>query len=390
MSKPNHRRRLSLLALALFACLGVIPARPQTSGPSSAGLYSDAVVRSRVAVREMIERDGVPGVSVAVAVGGEVVWAEGFGLADLERRVPVTRETKFGIGSVTKSLTTALLGRLAEEGLVDWDAPVETYLPDFPHKNLKISTRLIAGHLSGLDDTFNGSRMYTTTHYASTSEALREILKEPLRHRPGERHFYATGSYTVIAGVMERAAGRDYHSLMRRHVIDPLGLKSTVPNDRRAIIPDRTAFYVREGDRAVNAPYFDPSFKWAGAGYLSTAEDVARFGAALLRPGFLKQSPVAELFRPLNTTAGEETGFGLGWRVGVDGKGRRIVHQPGGGPGISCWVVLYPEEGLVVAILSNQTGAPVGGRALDTIVDAFIEQKNRLGAPSAQQNLNTR
>ena len=385
MSKPIYRRCPSLLALALLAHLCVTPARPQTSGPPPAGRYAAAVPRSRAAVREMVEREGVPGVAVAVAVGGEVVWAEGFGFADLERRVPVTRETKFGIGSITKSLTTALLGRLAEEGLVDLDAPVETYLPDFPHKNLKISTRLIAGHLSGLDDTFNGSRMYTATHYATTSEALREILKEPLRHRPGERHLYATGSYTIIAGVMERAAGRDYHSLLRRYVLGPLGLKSTVPNDRKAVIPHRTAFYVREGARTINAPFFDPSFKWAGAGYLSTAEDVARFGAALLRPGFLRQSTVDELFRPLKTTAGEETGFGLGWRVGADGKGRRLVHQPGGGPGISCRVVLYPEEGLVVAILSNQTGAPVGGGALDTIADSFIEQKNGLGAPSGRQ-----
>nr|MDQ3806293.1 beta-lactamase family protein [Acidobacteriota bacterium] len=319
-----------------------------------------------------MEKDGVPGVGVAVAVGGEVVWAEGFGFADLERRAPVTTETRFGIGSVTKSLTMALVGRLVEEGAADFDAPVERYLPEFPHQNLNISTRLIAGHLSGLDDTFNAAQASTTVHFDSTAAALAHIYKEPLRHRPRERHFYTTGPYTIIAGVVERASRRDFLDAMNHYVTGPLGLRDTVPNDRRAVIPHRASFYVREGGRTFNAPCFDPSFKWAGAGYLSTAGDVARFGSALLRPGFLRRSTLDELFRPLKTSAGEDTGFGLGWRVGVDKKGRTIFHQPGGGPGISCWLVLYPKEGLVVAILSNQTGAPVGGQALDVIADSFL------------------
>jgi serine beta-lactamase-like protein LACTB, mitochondrial len=370
--RSQDRRRQMPLALLLLLCFGVVDCDAQAPAPANAGRYSEAVAAGRAAVGEMMEEGGVPGVGVAVAVEGELVWAEGFGFADLERRVPVTRETKFGVGSVTKSLTMALFGRLMEQGLVELDAPVETYLPEFPHRNLKISTRLIAGHLSGLDDTFNASQTFTATHYATTSDALREILKEPLRHRPGERHFYTTGPYTIIAGVVERAARRDYHSLMAQHVTGPLGLKNTVPNERKPVIPHRASFYVREDGRTVNAPYFDPSFKWAGAGYLSTAEEMARFGSALLRPGFLKQATLDELFRPLKTSADEETGFALGWRVGADAKRRRLIHQPGGGPGISCWLVLYPEERLVVAILSNQTGAPVGGKALDTIVDSFL------------------
>ncbi|HEV3470708.1 MAG TPA: serine hydrolase domain-containing protein [Pyrinomonadaceae bacterium] len=366
-------RRALAAALTLLFCLAPGVARAQNVTPAApARGYAEAAEAGRAAIRGMMLKDGVPGVGAAVAVGGEVVWAEGFGFADLERRAPVTAQTKFGIGSVTKSLTTALLGRLVEEGAADLDAPVERYLPDFPHKNLGISARLIAGHLSGLDDTFNTAHAYTTAHFDTTAAALGQIYKEPLRHRPRERHFYTTGPYTIIAGVIERASRRDFLDAMSHYVTGPLGLRDTVPNDRRAVVPHRTSFYLKEGGRTVNAPCFDPSFKWAGAGYLSTAGDVARFGSALLRPGFLRQSTLDELFRPLKTSAGEETGFGLGWRVGTDKKGRRIFHQPGGGPGISCWLVLYPEEGLAIAILSNQTGAPVGGAALDVIAESFI------------------
>ncbi|HYG80817.1 MAG TPA: serine hydrolase domain-containing protein, partial [Pyrinomonadaceae bacterium] len=271
--------------------------------------------------------------------------------------------------------TMALYGRLVEEGVVAFDAPVESYLAEFPHKNMKISVRLIAGHLSGLDDSVNTAHGLTSTHYGTTDQALQLFVNEPLKYRPLERHFYTTGPYTFIAGVVERAARRDFQALMSQYVLGPLGMKDTVPNNRRAIIPHRTAFYVSEEGKTVNAPFADPSFKLAGAGYLSTAEDVARFGAAFLKPGFLKESTIDELFRPLRTSAGEDTGFALGWRAGKDSRNRRIIHQPGGGPGISSWLTLYPEEKLVVAILSNQTGAPVGGRTMNAIADSFIRHR---------------
>jgi CubicO group peptidase (beta-lactamase class C family) len=368
------RERRSRLVLAFFVAAamgasGAVAAQSAPAAPAKA-----AVDASREAVRTMMARAKVPGVGVAVASGDAVIWSEGFGVADLEQGVPVTRETKFGIGSITKSLTMALFGRLMEERLVDLDAPLERSLPEFPHRGLGISVRLVAGHLSGLDDTFDSSARQGTAHYATTSEALAKIIREPLRHRPRTRHFYTTGPYTLIAGVVETATGRDFRALMAERVLAPLGLKHTVPNDRRAIVPDRTAFYVVDEATSlpVNAPYFDPSYKWAGAGYLSTAEDVARFGAAMMRPGFLTQATRDELFRPLETSDGENTGFALGWRVGKDTLGRRIVHQPGGGPGISCWLVLYPDHGLAIAVLSNQTGAPVGGRTLQAIADAFL------------------
>jgi serine beta-lactamase-like protein LACTB len=361
-----------VLALALIA-----GASCEVGGAAQTSRYDRAIAAARATMAELVRSGAAPGASAAVAVDGLVVWSEGFGFSDLERRVPATAATKFGIGSVTKSLTTALAGRLAERGALDLDAPVERYVPEFRHKGLGISTRLIAGHLSGLDDSFAAANRYTSTHYATTAEALRPVLDEPLRHAPRSAHFYGTGTYTIIAAVVERASGKDFRTAMRDEVLEPLGLRDTVPNDRRAIVADRTSFYERDGDALVNAAYFDPSHKLAGAGYLSTAGDVARFGAALLEPGYLKPETVRDLFTPLATSAGERTEFALGWRVGTDAKGRRIVHQPGGGPGISCWVYLYPDERVTVAVLSNLTGAPVGGPTAQAIADAFIAARPR-------------
>ena len=346
-----------------------------------------AAEAARGALLERVGRDDIPGTSAAVAVRGRVVWSEAFGHADREAAVAATPATRFGIGSITKSLTMALAARLVDQGRIDLDAPVERYLPGFPHAGRGITTRLVGGHLSGLGDAFANANRLTTRHY-DTREALAEIVKEPPRGPAGAEHFYATGTFTVIAAVVEEVSGQPFATAMRRHVLDPLGMRSTVPNDPRRPDAFRTAFYEADAeDRPVPAPSYDPSHKLAGAGYLSTAADLVRFGSALLDPGFLTAGTLEQLFVPLRTRAGADTGVGLGfrigqqawpgagWTIGPDDETRSIVHQPGGGPGISCWLVIDRDAKVVVAVLSNRTSANVGGKAFDAVFEAFLPER---------------
>lgn len=365
-----------LLALLVVAAGTAATAPPRAS---AAGAASEAL-------RDRLRRDDIPGLSAAVAVRGRIVWSEAFGEADRETRRPATTRTQFGIGSVSKALTMALAGRLADQGTLDLDAPVERYLPGFPHAGRGITVRLIAGHLGGLGDEFANANRLTTTHYG-TAAALKAILGEPLRAAPGTEHSYATGSYTVIAAVVEAVTKESFAAAMRSHVLEPLGMQATVPNDPRSPTPERAAFYEADADgRPFRAPAYDPSHKLAGAGYLSTAEDLVRFGSALTQPGFLSAAMLDQLFTSQKTRSGADTGVGLGfrvgqdawpgmgWRIGPDAVPRRIVHQPGGGPGISAWLVIDRDAQLVVAVLSNKTSANVGGRAFDTVLESFLAE----------------
>ncbi|MGH7595235.1 MAG: serine hydrolase domain-containing protein [bacterium] len=364
-----------LFATLALLCLNPLFTQAQNVAHTPANRYAEAIAASRGAVGAMMKSAKVPGVSVAVAMKGEIVWREGFGFADLDKKVSATTETEFGIGSITKSFTAVLFARLMEEGKVDLDAPVENYLPQFPLKQKGVTARLIIGHLSGLNDEFNTTHYYETRHL-TTGAALQEILQtNKLQYSPRTRHEYTTSNYTIIAAIIEKASGQDFSAAMNQYVIKPLGLKNTLLNDRTLNIVHCTSFYVQNEKDVIKAPDYDPSFKWAGAGLLATAADVAIYGAALLQSKFLKPSTREEIFRALKTSSGEDTGYGLGWYIAQDAKGRRIYHHGGGGLGISSYLRLYPQKDFVLAILSNLTNAPVNGEVATTIAEAFLAAK---------------
>jgi len=319
-----------------------------------------------------MEQEQIPGLTAAVLVDGHVVWAEGFGYADLERRAPVTPLTKMRIGSVSKPLTSVALGVLVEENRLDLDAPVQRYVPSFPEKRYEVTTRQAAGHVAGIRH-YEGDEFYSRTHYDSVEEGLEIFERDSLLFEPGTQYEYSSYGWNLVSAVIEDAADTPFLQYMRRNVIEPMNLRHTIAGHTDSLIARRTRFYTRTDEGTLlNAPYVDNSYKWAGGGYLSTASDLVRFGDAMLRREVLDPETVELLFTPLETTDGESTGYGLGWEVGTDDEGRRTVGHSGGSVGGSTQFVLYPDQHVAVALISNLGGVDYDG-VEERIADAFID-----------------
>jgi CubicO group peptidase (beta-lactamase class C family) len=375
--------RVAVAHGALFALITLVaaalPAAPQ---PRAAPEPLDQKLeRAREAgrqrLRDLVARGDSPGMAAAVAIDGRLVWAEGFGHANLEHGVRATGQTRFGLGSLSKTITVIGLLSLMDRGLIDIDAPVERYLPDFPHARQGVTLRRLAAHQSGLSDRFAIEHNWTGEHFENLESAYQRLRHDPLATRPGTTVHYATGTYTVIGRAMERATGRTFAEIIQRDVVEPAGVTSITPNDRRAIVADRTAFYaVRPGGGFEHGPYFDPSFKLPGAGFVGSAADVARLGAALLEGRLIGTAARSEMFRPVALSDGTPTEYALGLRVG-EHHGRPMYHLPGGGIGISTWIHLYPAERLAMAVLSNVATGSVGGRTHEVIATAFLEAVGR-------------
>src|SRR5581483_6944198 len=197
----------------------------------------------------------IPGLAIAVAIDGHIVWSEGFGLADVENAVPVSPCTRFRVGSVSKPLTAAAVAQLAEVGRLDLDAPVQRYVPSFPTRRWPITPRELAGHLAGIrhyqDDEFLNMR-----HYDNVVAGLAIFAHDSLLFEPGTRFSYSSYGYNLLSAVVEGASGESFLLYMRRHVFEPLGLQSVVPELPDSIIEHRAHFYVHDSTGALrNAPY---------------------------------------------------------------------------------------------------------------------------------------
>lgn len=336
------------------------------------GPWSTAVDQGRELILDRMEEQSVPGLSVAVGVAGEIVWAEGFGWSDLENRVPVWPATKFRIASLSKSLTAGAVGKLVEEGKLDLDAPVQEYVPSFPYKAWPLTTRLLGGHLGGIRH-YRNREFESMVHYDDVVDELAIFADDPLIHEPGTAYAYSTYGWNLISAVAQSAAGEPFLDYMRRVVFEPIGMFETVAEHVDSLIYHRSRAYLRTPDgRIVNAPYVDNSNKWSGGGFLSTASDLVRYGCAYLGGDFLTPETIEVLWTSQHTRDGQRTGYGIGWRESYE-DGRRVIHHTGGAVGGTTVLVIYPEEGVVVAILTNIQGASQTGNARE-IASFFLAE----------------
>lgn len=362
------KSKLQQFTVAFFLIALCLPAYPQTTERAHHP-YSEAIVKAREIVQTHMDTLGIPGVTAGVAVGGRIVWSEGFGFADLETRVPVWPHTKMRIGSVSKTLTSAALALLAEQGRLDWDAEVQTYVPTFPQKRYPITVRQVAGHLAGIRH-YRDAEFLSSRYYDTILAGLEFFQDDTLLFEPGTKYAYSSYGWNLLSAVVKGASGQEFLSFMQEQVFAPLDMRSTLADVNRSIIHNRTRFYVNEDGVVYNAPYVDNSYKWAGGGYLSTATDLLKFGNAMLANTLLQPETFELLIRSQKTRSGKATGYGIGWSI-LEAGGQTIVGHSGGSIGGTTVFYIHPDEQIVLAMICNLSGARLRQPGLE-ILQAFV------------------
>jgi CubicO group peptidase (beta-lactamase class C family) len=350
----------------LLAALIAAPLTAQTAADSA------AIDRARGFIRDTMAVLKAPGASITVIRDGVMIWSEGFGFADLEQGVRATPPTRFRVASVSKSLTSVALGQLVEQGRLDLDAPIQRYVPGFPEKRWPITVRQIAGHLAGVRH-YRGDEFSIMKHYDTVLDGLSIFADDSLLFEPGTQYSYSSYGWNLSSAAIEGASGEPFLGYMAHHVFGPAGMISTVPEFADTLIPDRAHYYIHasSGAPAQNAPYVDNSYKWAGGGFLSTSEDLARFGRVLLAGRLLKPETLRLLWTSQHLKNGEATGYGMGWRTARDAAGRLRISHTGGGMGATSHLIIYPDQHLVVALLVNSDETFIS--ALPQVAELFLQ-----------------
>lgn len=396
---------LVLIGVALWVW-ATIPPRPDPGGlparvlgPPS-GAYLGAVEEGRSIARSLLAEEKLPGLSLAVAVEGEVVWAEGFGWAEPESRTPVTPATLFRIGGLSETFTAAAVGLLYERGRLDLDAPVQTYVPGFPEKQWPVSTRQLMAHTAGIRHHRGEEEIFRKAGCADDAERLAIFASDPLGFRSGTESRYSTYGWVLVGAVVAAAADEPYLDFIQSEIFEPLSMKSTVADVAGKTEAGSTHFYYprlmldpRYG--LQDAPTVDLSCILPAGGFLSTPSDLVRFGSAMSSDALLDPTTVEELQTPVRLVAGESAGQALGWMVrdvpmGVDGTRKRIVgHGLGdavrrrllsattvGGhvPGSTASLMIVPEHRIAIAVATNVSGAETVSLLSVRLADLFVRR----------------
>lgn len=319
----------------------------------------------------LMKKQNISGLSVSVGSAGKILWAEGFGYADLENRVPVTIRSRFRMGSVSKSITSVAIGKLIQERKLDPDKSVSFYVPSFPAKRFEFTSRQLATHTAGIRHYGAGDPLACPKKYGSVRESLAIFSEDSLLFAPGTSFNYSTYGYNLLAAVIENVSGSDYLSYMLKQVFLPLGMSETCADYSDSIVLNRVRFYERKKSGLANAALVDNSYKWAGGGLLSTPVDLVKMGLGLIEFTALEKQTVSMLFTPQKLSDATNTNYAFGWRVGQDRNGKRIVHHGGLIDGGRTFLMLYPDDDLVIAIAANMSGANINIPDAETIANFF-------------------
>lgn len=352
----------ALLALAALCAAGLPHTAASQAAPAPA-----VIEQARTLARALVSDDTLPGLSVAVGINGEIVWAEGFGWADLAARAPVTPDTRFRVASVAKPMTAAAAALLHQRGRLDLDAPVRTYVPELPAVLGPLTTRQLLGHTAGIRDYASESEALATRHCGDVREGLDVFAGDPLIAAPGTRFGYTSYGYVVASAAIQAAAGEPFAGFMRREIFAPLGMDHTLPDAAGQPVPDRATFYVRHQSLAP-APYDDDSCVLAGGGFLSTPSDLVRFGFGMLEGGLLSPETVRMMWTPQRLASGPSTGYGMGWfvravRLRADAPAVPMLGHGGSSTGAKTSMMVFPDQRMVVAVTTNVSRADVASLA---------------------------
>lgn len=305
-------------------------------------------------IKAEMQKQKIPGVSLAVIRDGQIVYAKGYGYANVEHQIPVKPETIFQSGSVGKQFTAMAVMVLVEEGKINLDDKISKYFTDAPPEWSNVTVRHLLTHTSGMTDypkDFNFRADYT-------EDDIYKIIKAtPLGFKPGEKWAYSNLGYVTLGILINRVSGKFYGDFLKERVFNPLGMTTARIISEADIVPNRAAGYALVKGELKNQMWVSPSLNTTadGALYLSVL-DMAKWEAALNGGKLLQKTGYDAMWTPVKLNDGKTHPYGFGWSL-ADANGKRIIEHGGAWQGFKAMISRYPEDKLSVVVFANLINA---------------------------------
>lgn len=359
---PTMRRGLSFRARATILALLALPAgtacAPRADGPGGAAAERVAAAVDSVA-RNALGDDVMAGMAVIVVHGDDTLLARGYGRADVENDVPMSVDHVFQFASITKQFTAAAVLALVEDGRVELDAPVTTYLPDAPVQGRPVTVRQLLAHTSGVPDVAESPRLRAIKRLDLPPDSVLALIGgTPFYFEPGDQMRYSNTGFLLAGQLVERVTGAPYETFVEERLLGPAGAVRARFCDPEAMVPRLARGYAAGPDGLRPAPYISPRVPFSAGGFCGTARDLAAWNAALhgaAGGSLLAAGTYAEMTRPALVRDHRHTRYGLGLGLG-EVAGRRALSHGGDIDGFTTFTAYLPDDSLNVVVLINTQG----------------------------------
>lgn len=312
-------------------------------------------------VKAQMQRQRIPGLSLAIVKNGANVKTAGYGLANVELNVAASPETVYQSGSIGKQFTAAAVTLLVEEGKINLDDSVTKYLDGAPDAWKSITIRHLLAHTSGIGN-FAPTELNYRLDYTD-EELVKKAFAQPLLFAPGERWSYSNAGYILLGIIIKKATGKFYGDFLRERVFATLQMNTARVISESDIIPNRAAgYYVIKGE-LKNQTYISPSLNRTADGTLYlTVADLAKWDAALYSDKLFRKTSLDEMWMPAKLNDGKTYPYGFGWFIN-DVRGHRLIEHGGGWQGFTAHIARYTNDKLTVIVLTNAFPADAAGIA---------------------------
>ncbi|MBC2845984.1 serine hydrolase domain-containing protein [Winogradskyella flava] len=321
---------------------------------------------SKALIENLIKEKKVVGVSASYAVNGEIQWASASGFADKEKKSEFTINTEVRTASIAKSMTAIAVMQLVEQGLVDINLPIDTYIPEFVQKGkTKITTKHLLSHTSGIGAYKNLKEIENKVNYETLLDAYDVFKNRKLRFEPGTEFYYTSYGYVILGILIEKVSGLSFEAYMQKHIWDKANMTNTGIEKPQIKRQQTASLYSRDRkDRLKNIEANNLSNRIPAGGFYSTVSDLVKFGNALLDNTLVSEATI-KLMTTHHSLEKVNNSYGFGFYLyGKRPNEGGIYGHNGAQTGTSTQLFIIPSRKTVVAVISNTSRA---GREVSTV-----------------------
>lgn len=351
----------------------------QSSQKQTTDRYADKLRGFEEFVRQWMEKNKAPGLTIGF-IKDDYVWVKGFGFADLENKTPAKAESAYRLASVQKSMTAIAVLQLVEQGKINLDAEIQTYVPYFPKKKYPITVRQLLGHLGGIPHYVNRNVEQHIKEHKTTREAVAIFENFDLVAEPGTKYSYSSYGYNLLGAAIENASKQSYADYMREHIWQPLKMNDTRMDDPLAIIPNRVRGYRLVNGEVKNSEFIDVSSRFAAGGTRGTVVDLLKFLKGVNDGKLLSKENTSLMYAPMKTRDGQPTAYAMGWQIPPFKNRRSIVANDGGQQETRTFILNFPEKNFAIAFAMNLE-ADIYGPLINQLYELALDEKLIIDRP---------